>query len=467
MKNIIFKELKELIRDGRFKISMIITFVLLIIAGVTGFDQYKTTNEQYKTSVQKERGIWDSQEAKNPHSAAHYGTYAFKPKFALSLFDPGITTYTGNSIFLEAHKRNEAAYSEATDQTSLTRFGTLSINFVLLYLFPLVLILIGYNTFSKEKELSTFTLLKSQGVNPIKLAFGKWFSILIPVAIISCIVFLIIGIVLSNLGDFAYFSWSSLLVLFVSYLLYYMIITSVTVLVSMLTKNSGMSLVTCLSLWVLFSFITPKVATNISNKNNPYPTKQQFQADIIEDKKKGLDGHNPWNEEAKKLEAETLKKYGVDSLSQLPFNYDGLRMQKGEEHQAKVYAKHYDELKDIFKKQHNTYQTLAFISPFIPARFLSMNISNTSYLTHWNFSDAAEKYRIATQKFLNDNFKDNSKTGDWGYKASTDELKKLPKFEYRPPTLSKILDQNTGNFILLFVWFLIPTLVIIILSKKI
>ena len=283
----------------------------------------------------------------------------------------------GILFFLEAHNRNEASFSEATDQTSLARFGTLSINFVLIYSFPLIIILIGYNSYTKEVESNTLTLLKSQGVHPIKLAIGKWFSTYILVFILTAIVFISVGIILSNLNNLAYFSWSSLLVLFASYSFYYLIITTITVLISMWSKSSGISLVNNLVIWILFSFITPKIATNIANSNFPYPSKSEFTANVNEDKKNGLDGHNPWNKAAKKLEQETLKKYGVDSIHKLPFNYAGYRMQKGEEHEARVYEKHYNLLNEIAQNQDDIYKKLSFLSPFISVRFLSMDLANT------------------------------------------------------------------------------------------
>lgn len=467
MKNIIFKELKELARDGRFKIAMIISLVLLLIATVTSINQYKKNNQQYIESVDKERTIWETQGDKNPHSAAHYGTYAFKPKFALSLFDYGVTKYTGNTIFLEAHKRNEASFNEASDQTSLARFGTLSINFVLIYLFPLLIILIGYNSYTKEIELQTFRLLKSQGVSPVKLALGKWFATFIPVFILTAIIFLIIGLALSNLENLAFFEWNSLLFLFITYSFYYLIITTITVLISMWSNSSGMSLVSSLVIWIIFSFITPKIATNVANNMHPYPSKSEFNARIAEDKKYGLDGHNPWNKAAKQLEEETLKEYGVDSVQKLPFNYDAYRMQKGEEHEAKIYEKHYGILNRIAIEQNDLYKKLSFISPFIPVRFLSMDIANTSDNLHWKFTKAAEKYRIEKQRFLNYDFKDNSKTGEWSYKMSADKFAKLPKFNFVPPTLSQILDENTQNLLFILLWLFIPFIGLIISSKKI
>ena len=467
MKNIIFKELKELARDGRFKIVVGISLVLLVIASITGINQYQKSNEQYEESLSKERNIWETQGEKNPHSAAHYGTYAFKPKFALSLFDYGVTKYTGNSIFLEAHNRNEASFSEASDQTSLARFGTLSINFVLIYLFPLIIILIGYNSYTKEVEHKTFTLLKSQGVHPVKLVLGKWLATFIPILALTTIVFLIIGIVLSNLENLSFFSWSSLLILFISYSWYYMVITTITVLISMWSKSSGMSLVSSLIIWIIFSFITPKIATNFANGNHPYPSKSEFNAQIAEDRKNGLDGHNPWNEAAKKLERETLREYGVDSINQLPFNYAGYRMQKGEEHEAKIYEKHYTVLNEIAEKQNDTYKQLSFISPFIPVRFLSMDIANTSDRLHWKFTNAAEQYRIEKQKFLNYDLRDNAKLGDRSYKMSAEKFKELPKFVFTPPSLSEILKENTQNLFYLLLWLLLPFTGLIITSKKI
>lgn len=467
MKNIIFKELKELTRDGRFKIAMSISLLLLVIATFTGVNQYKKATEQYEKSKNTEREVWETQSEKNPHSAAHYGTYAFKPKFALSLFDYGVTKYTGNTIFLEAHRRNEASFSEASDQTSLARFGTLSINFVLMYLFPLLIILIGYNSYTKEVEHKTFTLLKSQGIHPVKLVIGKWFATFIPIIILTAIIFLIVGIVLSSLEKLDFFSWSSLFTLFASYAVYYLIISTITVLISMWSKSSGMSLVSSLVIWIIFSFITPKVATNFANESHPYPSKTEFEARIAEDKKNGLDGHNPWNKAAKELEAKTLKEYGVDSIQQLPFNYTGYRIQKGEEHESKILEKHYNILNDIATNQNNTYKKLSFLSPFIPVRFLSMDVANTSDNLHWKFSREAEKYRIKKQAFLNNDLKNNSKMGDWSYKMSAKGFKNLPKFNFTPPTLSQILKENTQNMLFLGLWLVLPFIGLIVSSKKI
>ena len=57
MRNIIFKELKELSRDGRFKSAVVISCILLLLALITGVNQYKKSNQQLTESVSKERTI--------------------------------------------------------------------------------------------------------------------------------------------------------------------------------------------------------------------------------------------------------------------------------------------------------------------------------------------------------------------------------------------------------------------------
>ena len=446
------KESKELFRDGRIRLAYFIVVLLLGVAVWISTRQYKTVNEQYEVGKSAERAIWDNQGEKNPHSAAHYGTYAFKPKYPLSLLDQGVDKYAGTSIFLEAHKRNEAQFSAAADQTGLARFGDLTPDFILLFIIPLLIILLGYNSFTKEREMGTLTLLKSQGVSNWKWMFGKWMALFLPILIITTVLFLIAGLLLNSLQDFGVFSWRSLWTMYLVYIGYYIIFINIVLLISSVTKKSGISLVVGLCLWIVACLAAPKAANNIAETRHPYPSRQEFASNVLKDKKEGLDGHNPWSKEAKLLEEEVLREYGVDSLHQLPFNFDAYRMQKGEEHEAEVYFKHYKHLKEQYIKQAKVYRSLAAISPYLPARFLSMSIAHTDYATHWDFSEAAEEYRIATQKFLNDNFAENSKLGEWSYRADADLWKELPAFDYSPPDLNFILARNRSNMAILGLW---------------
>lgn len=462
---IIKKELKEIFRDGRFKISAAIVFLLAVVAFFVTYKQYKNTAAQYNEAKVNERKVWESQGAKNPHSAAHYGNYVFKPKSPLSLIDEGVDKYTGISVFLEAHNRNEAAFSDAADQTALSRFGALTPDFILLYIIPLIIILIGYNIFSKEIEGSTFFILKSQGVVGWKLFVGKWLAALIPTLVIATVLFVVATVALTSLNDFGLFEWKEIFALYFVYLLYYLIFTNVVLFISSKVKKSGIALVINLVFWVLACFVAPKVASNLADAKYPYPSHQEFNEQIANESKQGLDGHNPWNEESQKLRVQILKEYKVDSVHKLPFNFNAYLMQKGEEYQAQVYAKHYALLKEKAKKQGGVYKSLSAISPFLPTRFLSMAIANTDYESHWAFTEAAEEYRVAVQRFLNGTTEKNAKYNE-RYVAPADTWSKLEEFNYESPTFSEVYKQNTSVFFVLVIWFVLTAALLFFTNKK-
>jgi len=449
------KEFKELIREGRFRVMSVAIAALLVVATLITFNYYQWVNAQHTAAKENARNVWVSQDNKNPHSAAHYGTYAFKPKYPMSLIDQGVDKYTGLSIYLEAHKRNEAQYMAAQDQTAASRFGELSPDFILLLIVPLFIILIGFNSFTREQESGTLRLLRSQGVSSYKLALGKWLGIFLPVLLVTLLVALLSLALLLGIRDFGELNLGAFALLFLFFLIYYAVFTNLTLWISAVSKKSGVALVILLAVWMVSCLGMPKVANRLAEAIYPYPTQNEFLAAIHEDERSGLNGHDPFSEEAKKLEAETLKKYGVDSVQQLPFNWDGLLMQKGEEHSAEIFFKHYESLKQINIAQTNVYRTTSVLSPYLPARFLSMALCRTDYQAHWHFSDAAEKYRLQMMDALNMHFAEKSSYGDWAWKADKSLWKEIPDFNYQPVTYASIIQSNSNNIVALMLWLLV------------
>lgn len=454
-------------REGRFRITTIVVLAMLVLATLASARYYQYVSSQHAQASEKERDVWENQDAKNPHSAAHYGTYAFKPKYPLSLIDPGVDKYTGVAIFLEAHKRHESSYMTAQDQTGLSRFGELTPDFILLFIMPLLIIIVGFNIVSSEKETGTYRLIHSLGINQLDFIRGKWIALMIPVVLITFGILLIAGILISLLPDYGVFEPQALLILFLVLVLYYGIYTNITLWISSLAKNSHWAFLALLCFWIISSLALPKFSTNLADSLYPYATQQEFNRAVAVDKSKGLNGHDPWSEEAKKLEAETLAAYKVEKVEDLPFNFDGYLMQKGEEHEAEIYFKHYELLKEQYQNQSKVYQATAFLSPFLPVRFLSMALCRTDYQEHWHFNDAAEQYRISLMKSLNDHFAENTQYGDWAYKADPDLWKDMPRFNYEPPTMSSIVADQSINIILLLAWFMVSYVGMLRSSNKI
>ena len=167
------KEFTEILRDGRFRLLGALVLTVAAVALGAGWRHYTDVQRQHEHAQRATRAQWLAQGEKNPHSAAHYGVYAFKPKSRLSLFDTGIDSYVGVATWLEAHKQNEFKYWPAQDRTSLQRFGELTAAGTLLVLMPLFIILTTFSAFSGEREQGTLRAVLSLGVTPRVLAAGK------------------------------------------------------------------------------------------------------------------------------------------------------------------------------------------------------------------------------------------------------------------------------------------------------
>ena len=92
---IALKEFRENLREGRFSVSIAIVLLLMLMGVWLSYNYLTSVQQQHVEAKENARNIWESQDDKNPHSAAHYGTYAFKPKFPLSLVDPGVDKFSG------------------------------------------------------------------------------------------------------------------------------------------------------------------------------------------------------------------------------------------------------------------------------------------------------------------------------------------------------------------------------------
>jgi hypothetical protein len=97
------KEFTEMLRDGRFRWAAAIVFTLLLASIVMGGKHYRDVKNQHDLAQAETREHWLRQPAKNPHSAAHYGIYAFKPKMLPAVLDRGVDPFVGQSVWLEAH----------------------------------------------------------------------------------------------------------------------------------------------------------------------------------------------------------------------------------------------------------------------------------------------------------------------------------------------------------------------------
>ena len=465
MKSIFLNEWKGFVRN-----KFILTLSLLFIASLSlvtwlGIHQNNGQLEAQRRAQEHVRKQWDEMEPSNPHRAAHFGSYAFKPTSILSSMDEGINSVTGNVLRLEGHTQNDVMFSEASQSLLMSKFGKLKSSLLLQFLIPLFLIFLSFNTYTAERESGRLKLLVIQGVRVPKIIFAKVLSIW---SVGLILLLLTTGVQLLFNGhnlDADVFLRLGLLV--ASYAAYYLLLINITLTLSLLLKSATASMSLMVTLWVSWTVFLPKIIGNAVETIEPLPTRIEFQEAMSEDRAKGLDGHNPSDERKKKLEEATLKKYGVETLTELPINFAGVVMQADEEYGNEVWDKHFGALYTQLERQKEIVQSSGVINPFGAVQSLSMGTAGTDMFHHLDFLKQAESYRRVFIKTLNDEYAfGGSKTGERGWKADTAFFQSVKDFTYQKPALADLLSKYRIDAFVLFLWLVASLLLLNTSSKK-
>lgn len=463
------KDFTEMIRDGRFRLAAAIVLALLLVSFALGWKHHREISQQHETARQATRQQWLDQGEKNPHSAAHYGVYAFKPKMPLSLVDQGVDNFTGVAVWLEAHKQNEFKYRPAQDATSVERFGELTAATVLQILLPLLIILLSFAAFAGEREAGTLRQVLSLGVRKRDLAFGKALGVAGALALLL-VPATVIGVAALSLTDDGGGATSEnalrTILMGFGYLLYFGTIIAISLAVSAQSPSSRFALIALLGFWIASSLIVPRAATDISKRLYPTPSAVEFATRMEHELKNDVNGHSPSDHRLRELESRTLRQYGVERLEALPVNFAGISLQEGEEHGYKIFDKHYADLWDTYARQNRMQQSAGVVAPLLSVRSLSMGLAGTDFAQHRDFAESAEGYRRTLIKIVNDNITYNSKTGDTGYTVGRSLYEQIPAFRYTAPGVAWVLSNQLSSVIVLLAWFAAATLLMIVATTR-
>ena len=451
MWNIIKNEWQFLSRT-KMLMGISLGFLLILVLSIgLGNYQNRKQAEAYQEAKSHLRKQWESIKAMNPHGAAHYGTYVFKPANLLTGLEEGVTGITGNVLRVEGHVQNEMVHSEASQMQAVSRFGKLKSSLLLKYIVPLLLIFMAFSSVSSEKQSGRLKMLVLQGVRPVNVGLAKALSVwLYGVLLLMLVVAVHAVFNVQNLNADILLRTS---LFFLSYASYYFIITGLTVFFSSTWQNGTAALTSMLGIWILWTVFLPQILLSSVEKWHPLPSRNEFKTAMQEDRSKGIDGHNPADERGKELENKVLAEYGVDSVAQLPINFDGLRMQADEEYGNQVWDKHFGNIRQVFTRQKRSLQFGGLFSPFIALQNTSMGFTASDNLHHQEFLLQVETYRRDFIKTLNDKHAfGGSKTGDWGWEADNEFYRSVPDFQYQSIPIGSVLRHYLPDVAILLIW---------------
>lgn len=437
------REWLEMRRDRRLLALFAFTLLLMLAALGFGAAENARLSRERAAAAEADRALWTGQSAKNPHAAAHFGQYAFKPSSPLSLADPGVDPYVGSAVWLEAHKQNEAQFRPARDGGTAARLGGLSLAYILQTIAPLIVLLAGFASISGERESGTLKQLLSLGARPRDLLAGKALALFGASAALLAPAAIGAALAVAALTDVTKLSLADQLLrlgaLTAGYAVYLAGFAFLALGVSALARSSRAALVALLAFWLANSFLAPRLASDISRGLAPTPTAQEFRAAIAKDKAKTF-GHDETHPAFVAFREEVLKKYGVKDVKDLPVSFRGLSLRKDDENGYAIFDRRFGALQAAYDRQDALRASAGFFFPLLALQPFSMAFAGSDSRAQFDFATAAEAHRRDIQNEVSDNIIHFQRDAD--YVAGPDLWKRIAAFSYRAPTMAFALSGS-------------------------
>jgi len=373
-----------------------LAIMALVLASSTVYTWSHTgleTQRRENLQAQAEQAFLD-QPARHPHRMVHYGHYAFRAPVPMAALDPGIDPYAGMVIFLEGHRQNSAMFAEAGELASLSRFGSLSPAFALQALAPLLLLILGFSTVSRERERGTLVQLQASGVGGSVLLAGKALALL-SVAALLLAPLVLAGVALAS-GGAGIPALAAMVGVYALYLGAWAVgITAV----SAFTRSAAATLALLLLAWVVLAIAVPRFAATAARALEPMPGQLESELTMLTAENELSDGHNV--ADADPLIAQLLDLHGVDDVAELPVNIRGLVSTQAEASLTDTMNAYAGQRLAAEQRQARRLDDFALLSPLLAIRRASMALAGTDLEHQHRFLREAEQLRFDFVQGLN------------------------------------------------------------------
>lgn len=454
MNAIAAKDWLEFRRDRRLWIAAIALICLALAAALAARAQVTAHAADRAAANAQERATWEGQGERNPHSAAHFATWAFRPLTPLAVLDPGVTPYAGSAIWMEAHARNAPVARPMADSAA-GNFGVgFSLAAILQVIFPLLIFAIAAGSVAAERERGTLRLMLAQGEAPGRMLWGKvvglgWISAALFVPVVGA--GLLMALVAGPADPQRLLLWAT------AYAVWFAILALLAVAVSTRAQTAAQALLVLVGLWLILVLIVPRIGTALAERIVPTPTVQAFWAGVDADKEKLP---KIFEEDAEAFGRQMAARYGVERVEDLPVNLQGLTLDAAERQEAAVHNRHYARLHAVYARQQDVLRWAGLASPLVALQTVSQALAGTDMAHQLAFQDQAEAQRFATVAVLNRDMIENAGTADYDYKAGADLWARTGAFVYTPPPLGAVLTSIRVEAAILLGWLLAAMLLL-------
>lgn len=454
-------ELRILRRDARawWALLALAGFILLTFAG-TSIDAARGNTDKAKIAA-AERQRWIEQGDKDPHSAAHYSIFAFKPAAPLVGIDSGATPFVGQAIWLEAHHQNDLLHRPQQGASLFQRAGLSSPAALILSVGPLVVFLLAFALVARDRERGTMRLALGLARQPWMIVAAKSLAIwaasfgllVLPVSIASAGLSILSGALTSDvLARLAL--WALLMAAYLA------LPAAIGVLVALRAKSARTGLAALFGAWILFALVLPRLASTAADDLRPLPSSQAVRQQMLSE------APAYWSaEDSERHKRQLVAKFGVARIEDIP-NARMAELDLVERHSQRVFDRILGGFYGRVAAQDRLFASLGLLSPTIAAEALSASLAGTDFAHQREFIDAAERYRRALVNRMNAEGMAHSASGEERYTADARLWGDIAPFTYSPPRLGTGMRDNLVAVLAIALWLITAGLLLRTVAQR-
>lgn len=261
----------------KFAVGTAVCIVLIAVFMPGLVSDYKERLENYNGNVAINEAQFQKVKVYNNLTPTVYRAPA-----VLSVFSKGIADRleTSERIDLEAVSGTETGVGEAN--TLLSVFPAMDVTLILKIVISVLALLMAYDVVSGEREQGTLRLILSNTTPRHQVLLGKliagWMTLAVPVTAAFIVGLLIL--LTSNAVSLAGADWLRIALMYFISLVFVGSMFNLGLLLSSVSRNSAISLVFVLFLWLVFAAILPNASAHIAAQLRPIESPEQFAAKL-------------------------------------------------------------------------------------------------------------------------------------------------------------------------------------------
>ncbi len=271
---LIEKELKSILQSPKFVATFGVCSLLILLSVFIGINEYRASVAQYETATN-----WVDQQIAEATTFRNLPTRVYRQPDPMQIFVSGVNYDIGRLSQISVEEDVKLEQSAYSDDPIFAVFRYIDFTFIVQVVLSLFAIVFTYDAINGERESGTLKLVLSnpvaRGQYLLAKLVGCWLGLTIPLLIpilIGLLLVIAFGVPMLTAD------WLKVVTLIGVSILYFTFFIALSLLVSALTRQSAISFLLLLVVWITLVLIVPRGAVMAAGQLVKVPTVAEIES---------------------------------------------------------------------------------------------------------------------------------------------------------------------------------------------